>query len=80
MSQFYCVIIDHVISVPGNVKEVVNGRNAIGKCYISINFNVQRPELITFGSHIPMQSSIQNNYVSLPKEFQKHLLKERRGR
>ena len=37
MSQCYSVIIDRGISAPGNGREVVNGLNGIGKCYIITN-------------------------------------------
>ena len=34
MSQCYYIIIYRGISAPGHVKEVVNGLNAVDKCYI----------------------------------------------
>ena len=44
MSQCYAVIIDQGISAPGHGKEVVDGLNTIGKCYIyQLMSNVQLP-------------------------------------
>ena len=41
MSQCYSVIIYRGISAYGNGKEVVDGINAVDKCYIYISINVQ---------------------------------------
>ena len=68
MSKFYSVVINCGISAPGHGKEVVNGLNAIDKRYIyQLISNVQLLGSKTFGSHILMHYSIQNNYVSLTK-------------
>ena len=79
MSQCYSVIIDCGISAPGHGKEVVGGLNVIDKRYIyQLMFNVQLPGSKTFDSQILMHSCKQNNDVSMDKQLQKHLSKERR--
>ena len=50
-SQCYSIVIDRGISAPGNVKEVVNGLNAIDKRYIYQSMsNVRLPGSKTFDS------------------------------
>ena len=77
MYQCYSVIIDCGISAIGHVKEVVNGLNAIDKCYIyQIMYNFQLHGSEKIDSQILMLSSTQNNYASLDKEFHKHMSKD----
>ena len=68
MSQCYSVIIDCGISAPGHGKEVVNGLNSIGKCYIyQLISNVQLPGSTLYDSQILMHYCTQKNDVSLAK-------------
>ena len=77
MSQYYLVIFDPGISIPGHYKEVFYGLNDINKGYVyQLMSNVQLLGSKTFDSHIIIYSSKQNNDVSMAKEFQKHLSKE----
>ena len=77
MLQCYSVIIYHGISTPGHGKEVVGGINAINKHYIyPLISNAQLIGSRTFYSQILMHSITKINYVSLTKEFQKHMSKE----
>ena len=49
--QCHSIIIDRGMSAPGHDKEVVDGLNAIYKCYIhQLITNVQLPGSITFDS------------------------------
>ena len=67
--QCHSIIIDQGISEPGHGKEVVDGLNAIGKCYIyQLMFNVQLPGSKTFYSQILMHSCTENNDVSMAKQ------------
>ena len=55
MYKFYSVIIYRGISSPGHEKEVVNGINAIDKCYIyQLMSNVQLAGSKKFDSQIIM--------------------------
>ena len=77
MSQRYSVIIDHGISSPGHLKEVIDDLNDIDTHYIyqlMSNFQLLGSKL--FDSKILMHYLTQNNDVSLAKELQKHLSKE----
>ena len=79
MSQCYSVIIYRGISAPGNGKVVVDGINAVDKCYIyQLMSNFQIPGSNSLYSRMQMHNSNQNNDVSLAKEFQQHLTKEHR--
>ena len=76
MSQCYSIIIDRGISAPGNYKEVVDGINAVDKCYIYQLMSIfQLPVSIRFDSQIQMHTGTQKYDVSLAKEFQDHLTK-----
>ena len=78
LSQCYSIIIDWGISEPGNSKDVVNGMNAIDKLSLyKLMYNVQLPVSKTFDSQILMNSCTQKNDLSLAKQFQKHLSKDR---
>ena len=55
LSQYHSIRIDQGICAPGHGKEVVDGINAIEKCYMyHLISNVQLPGSITFDSHILM--------------------------
>ena len=76
MSQCYLIISDCGFSAPGHGKEVVDGLNAIGNRFIyKLISNVQLPGSKTFDSQILINSSTQNNDVSIAKEFEKTCLK-----
>ena len=76
-SQFYSVIIDQGISAPGNIKEVVDGLNAVDKSYIyQLMYNVQIIGSNRFNFHMQMHTGNQKDDVSLSKEFKEHLRKE----
>ena len=77
LSQRHSIIIDRGISAPVHSKEVVDGLNAIYKRYMyQLMSNVQLPGSKTFDSHIPMHLFAPKNYVSLEKQFQKHMSKD----
>ena len=68
MSQCYLVIIDRGINAPGNVKEVVDGLNAVNKRYIyQLISNVQLPVSNRFYSQIQVHPGNQKDDVSLAK-------------
>ena len=57
MSQTYSLIIDRGISAPGHWKEVVDGLNAVDKCYIyQLMSKVQLPGSIRFDSQIKIHT------------------------
>ena len=71
MSQCYSIIIDRGIGAPGHGKEVVDGINAVDKCYIyRLMSTVQLPGSIRFDSNIQMHTGTEKEDVSLAKEFQ----------
>ena len=77
MLKCYSVIIYQVISAPGHGKEVVDGLNDIDKRYIyQLMYNFQLPSSKLFYSQIQMQTSTQNNFLSLAEELQQHQSKE----
>ena len=68
MYQCYSVIIDRGISAPGNYKEVVDGINAVDKCYIyKLMSNFQLPGSIRFDSQMQILTGKQRDDVSLAK-------------
>ena len=70
MPQFYSVIFDLGISVPGHGKEVVDGLISIENRYIyQLMSNVKLSGSKQFDSKIPMHSSTQNNDISMAKGF-----------
>ena len=74
MSQCYYIIIDQVISAPGHGKEVVDGINAVDKCYIyQLMFTVQLPVSNIFDLKMKIHTGNQNYDVSLAKKFQHYL-------
>ena len=76
MSQCYSVIIEQGISEPGNGKEVVDGLNAVDKCYIyQLMSYVQLPVSNIFYSQMQMHKGNKKYDVSLAKDFQHHLIK-----
>ena len=65
MSKCYSIIIDQGISAPGNSKEVVDGPNAIGNCYIyRLISTVQLPGSNLFDLQIQMHTGNQKDDVS----------------
>ena len=68
MSQCYSVIIHQGVSAPGHGKEVVDGLNAVGKCYIyQFMSNVRLLRTNIFDSYMTMHTGNQKNDVSLSK-------------
>ena len=77
--QCYSIIIDRVINVPGNGKEVVDGLNAVDKRYIyQLMSTAQLPVSNIFDPQMQIKTSNQKYDVILAKEFQHHLKKEHR--
>ena len=77
LSQHRSIVFDRGISVPGHVKEVVDGINVIDKRYMyQLMSTVQLTLSKTFDSQIIMHSCTHKKDVSLAKEFQKYLSKE----
>ena len=80
-SQRHSIIFDQDISAPGHGRELVDGLNAIDKCYMyQLMSTVQLTVSKRFEKQIPMHSCTQKNYVIIAKEFQKHLSNEDRKR
>ena len=70
MYQYYSIIVNRGISVPGNGKEVVYGINYFYKWYIyQLISTVKLPGSNIFDSQIQMNTGTPKYYVSLPKEF-----------
>ena len=68
MSQTYSLIINRGISEPGHGKELVDGLNAVDKCYIyQLMSKVQLPGSVRFDSHIKMYTGTENKDVILAK-------------
>ena len=68
MSQNYSIIIDPGISAPGHGKEVVDGLNAVDKCYIyQLMSKVQLPGSIRFDSQIKIHTGTEKKDVSLAR-------------
>ena len=79
MSKTYSIIIDCGISSPGHGKEVVDGINAVDKCYIyQLMSKVQLPGSVIFYSQIKMHTVTENKDVSLVHEFKDHMEEEHR--
>ena len=77
LSHRHSIIFDWGISAPVNGKEMVDGINAIYKCYMyQLMSTVQLPVSKTFDSLIIIHSCAPKKDVSLAKEFQKHLSKD----
>ena len=68
MLKCYSVIIDSSISERGKGKELVDGINAIDKCYIyKLMSNFKLPGSKLFDSHILIHYFTQDNDVSMAK-------------
>ena len=77
MSQCYSIIIERGLSAPGHGKEVVDGLNAVGKCYIyQLMSKVKLPGSVRFDSHIKMHTGTEDKDVSLAKYFKDNLEEE----
>ena len=76
MYHCYFIIIDRGISATGHGKEVVDGLNAVDKCYIyPLTSTVQLPGSNLFYSQMQMYTGNKKYDLSLAKEFQHHLTK-----
>ena len=74
ISQCYSKVIDRGISATGHGKEVVDGLNAVDKCYIyQLMSKVQLPVSVRFDSQIKMNTGIKKEDASLTKELKYHL-------
>ena len=74
LSQRHSIIFDQVISAPGHGKELIDDLNATEKRYMyQFMSTVQLPGSKIIEKHILMHSCTKKEYVSLDKEFHKHL-------
>ena len=77
MSQCYSIIIDQGIIARGHGREVVDGINAVDKCYIyQFMSTVNLPGSNIFDSQMQMHTGTPKYDVSLSKEFQQRLTKK----
>ena len=74
LSQRHPIIFYRGIIAPGHGKDVVDGLNDIGKRYMyQLMSTVQLLGSKIFEKHILMHYCTPKHYVSLAKEFQKHI-------
>ena len=74
LSQEFYIIIDRVISVPGNIREVVDGFIAIDKRFIlKLMSTMKLPDAKIYDTKMFMKTVTCTYDVSLAREFQKHL-------
>ena len=74
LSHEYNILIGRGVGAPGNREDVVYGLNATKKRFPSILITtVQSTSAATNDSQMVMYTSISNKYISIAREFQKHL-------
>ena len=74
LEHAYNIIIDRGVGEPGHEREVIDGLDATKKCLISMLITtVQLHGTEAYDSHTAIYTSTENTYISLEREFKKHI-------